>query len=194
MSMLSKKFNFNEVFDSQKLFRVILTAMSNPFRTINIKAFGDKLFGDNADILAVAMTLLDNEVSFCTCENRQLSEEIISLTLSNRDTVENADLIFVTNPDDLPKTIANVKCGTLVDPHKSATIVIKIPADKNTNLLMTGPGIDGKLTVSTSEVVEDVVQMRDNRFFEYPEGIDLIFIDDDYNLFAVPRLVQREVV
>jgi len=192
--MLSKKHNFNEVFDSQALFRLILTAMSNPLRTVNIKEFGDKLFGDNADFLTVAMTLLDNEVSFNTCENRQLSDEIVSLTLSKRETIENADYIFVENSKDLKDTIENAKCGTLIDPHKSATIIVKIPSDKNVYLTLIGPGIDGSATIHTNGIVTNALDFRDSGFFEYPEGIDFVFIDTDCNLFAVPRLVCKEVV
>ncbi|WP_010248834.1 phosphonate C-P lyase system protein PhnH [Acetivibrio cellulolyticus] len=190
---MKKIHSFDEVFDSQKLFRLILSALSNPLKTVNIKEFADKLFGNNSDFLAVAMVLLDNEVSFNTCENRELSDEMLSLTLSKRETISNADYIFVEDPNNLKEVIENAKCGTLIDPHKSATVIVKIPGDKNSKLTLIGAGIDVKVCVYTSEVVLNVLTLRDSRFFEYPEGIDLFFIDDSFNLFAIPRLTRLEV-
>ena len=193
MSTYSKKHNFDEVFDSQALFRLILKAISNPMQKVTIKEFTDKMKMDNSDFLAVALTLLDNEVSFNTCENRQLSDEIISLTLSSRETLEQADYIFVDNSDDMQRSIENAKCGTLINPHKSATIIVKIPNGEKA-ITLKGPGIDGNITLTTSSLVDIALQIRDNRFFEYPEGIDFIFIDEDYNLFCIPRLAKKEVM
>ncbi|MCL1916762.1 MAG: phosphonate C-P lyase system protein PhnH [Peptococcaceae bacterium] len=191
---MKKIHSFDEVFDSQKLFRLILKALSNPLTRVNIKEYANKLVGYNADFLAVAFVLLDNEVSFNTCENRHLSEEIISLTLSKREPIENADYIFVNDHAELKNIIENAKHGTLMDPHKSATLIVKIPDDQKSTLTLKGPGINGSLTAKTSAVVEYALQLRDDRFFEYPQGIDYIFIDGDCNLFCVPRLVRKEVV
>ena len=43
-STLSKKYSFDSVFDSQKVFRLILEAISNPSRVVNINESADKLF------------------------------------------------------------------------------------------------------------------------------------------------------
>ena len=85
------------------------------------------------------------------------------------------------------------KCGTLINPHKSATIIVKIPNGEKA-ITLKGPGIDGNITLTTSSLVDIALQIRDNRFFEYPEGIDFIFIDEDYNLFCIPRLAKKEVM
>lgn len=53
---------FDEVFDTQRVFRKLLEAMSNPGRTVSVSDEKDRLFGDFPSILAVAVTLLDNEV------------------------------------------------------------------------------------------------------------------------------------
>ena len=87
-STLLKKHNFDIVFDSQKVFRLILEAMSNPARVVNIKIFADKLFGENPEFLVIAMTLLDNEISFNIGENYLLSQEIASLTLAKTAEIE----------------------------------------------------------------------------------------------------------
>jgi len=190
ISTLSKKHKFDIVFDSQKIFRLILEAMSNPSRVVNIKEYADKLYGDYPALLAVAITLLDNEVSFNTCENRQLSDEIVSLALSRRERIDLADFIFVCESKDIKNVIENAKCGTLSDPHKSATVVIKNDNEADCRLKLSGPGIDGYIKSHVTQTVKDAINLRDSQYYEYPHGIDLIFISSDGELFAIPRLVK----
>jgi len=190
MSTLLKKHNFDIVFDSQKVFRLILEAMSNPAKIVNIKEYADKLYGDYPALLAVAMTLLDNEVSFNTCENRQLSDDIISLTLSRREKLDSADFIFVCNPSNIKNVIENAKCGTLADPHKSATIIIQNDDESVEQLKLCGPGIKDFVEVQVSKPVKDVIILRDAQYYEYPQGIDLIFVSNNGELFAIPRLTR----
>ena len=181
---LTRKHNFDVVFDSQKIFRLILEAMSNPTRVVNIKEYGD-----DSVFLAVAMTLLDNEVSFNTCGNETLSEEISSLTLAKRENIENADFIFTNDV----KYIENFKCGTLADPHKSATVIIRNDGDPACQLTFYGPGINGLTTVQVTQIVHDAIILRDAQNYEYPQGIDLIFVSGAGELFAIPRLTRMEV-
>ena len=193
ISTLSKKHNFDIVFDSQKIFRLILEAMSNPARIVNIKEYADKLYGNYPVLLAVAMTLLDNEVSFNTCENRQLSDEIVSLTLSRREKVDSADFIFVCEPKDTKNIIENVKFGTLADPHKSAAVIIQNDSEPIEKLKLSGPGINGYTDIMVTQTVKDSIVLRDMQNYEYPQGIDLLFISSNGELFAVPRLTRMEV-
>lgn len=229
--------SFDEVFDAQKVFRLILTALSNPARVVNIKPSAEKLYGGERPLLAVAMTLLDNEVSFHVCGNSALSDAIISLTLSREEKLEDADYIFVTEPAQLERAIINAKCGTLRDPHKSATLIVKDPeaagetcdinADKTCNmdagktcnmaagggmcadkpcgmdagsgkpasvLRLRGPGIKGTAAFAATELVKTALDIRDKQYYEYPQGIDLIFVSDDGKLSAIPRLIRKEVL
>lgn len=48
---------FDEVFDSQKVFRCLLETMANPGRRCVIREQSQKLFGENPELLAAAMTL-----------------------------------------------------------------------------------------------------------------------------------------
>ena len=160
---LTKKHSFDMVYDSQKVYRLILEAMSYPGRIVNIKVYADKLYGNSPELLAVAMTLLDNEVGFYA--EQALSDEIAMLTLSKKTDMESADFIFVFNYENLSEAIEKAKCGTLADPHKSATVIIY---DVN--------------------LKKQAVALRDAQNYEYPQGIDMIFISKTGDLFAVPRL------
>jgi len=166
--------------------------MSNPARDVNISDYASKLVGNHPAFLAVAMTLLDNEVSFHTCENQSLLNEIASLTLAQGEPIESADYIFVSNPKDAGYTIENAKRGTLADPHKSATIIIRNDDPPMCRLTLFGPGIEGRITVHVTQTVKDVIVMRDGQNYEYPEGIDLLFVSSMGELYAIPRLTRME--
>ena len=192
ISPLSKKHDFNIVFDSQKVFRLVLEAMSNPTRIVSIKESSDKLFGNNAALLAVAMTLLDNEVSFSVCEDQSLTNDIASLTLAKKDVTNTADFVFVDNPQYMESVIENVKCGTLSDPHKSATVVILNDDTSANQLTLWGPGINGRVDINTSQTVKNAIKLRDAQNYEYPQGIDLLFVTSGGDLLAIPRLTKME--
>jgi alpha-D-ribose 1-methylphosphonate 5-triphosphate synthase subunit PhnH len=189
-STLSKKHSFDTVFDSQKVFRLVLEAVSNPTRVVNIKEISEKLFGEFPEILTIAMTLLDNEVSFNTCENRLLSDEITSLTLSERKKLHEADFIFVNDPSKIKNVIENAKSGTLADPHKSATIIIRNEEAPEHTAIFSGPGIKNQAEIKITQAVKDAIFFRDSQNYEYPQGIDLIFISSTGDLFALPRLTR----
>ena len=191
ISTLSKKHSFDGVFDSQKVFRLILEAMSHPARVVSINEYADKLFGEAPVFLSVAMTLLDNEVSFNACDNQVLADEIISLTLAKQDEVNDSDFIFVNDLNYKEYAIANAKSGTLSDPHKSAMVVIQDDFESSCRMTLSGPGIDGQITVQTTQTVKDAVSLRDAQNYEYPQGIDLIFISSIGELLAIPRLVMQ---
>jgi len=227
---LTKKHSFDTVFDSQKVFRLILKAVSNPARVVNIKENADKLYCDYSIFLTIGLTLMDNEISFNTCENGALSDEIISLTLARREKLDSADFVFISDVGDIKNltenviedgiknvieneaedvienetegviknvtenviedVIENVKCGTLAEPHKSATVVIQNGGVPDCRLTLTGPGIDGQTTIQATQTVKTAITLRDAQNYEYPQGIDLIFISNDGGLFAIPRLVK----
>ncbi len=192
MPSLTKIHSFDEVFDSQRLFRQILTVMANPARKVNIKEFADRLHGDNPGMLAVAMTLLDNEVGFCAVGNADLAEEISFLTFAKREEAETADYIFVTDAAFLGDAVKKAKCGTLRDPHKSATIIVRTEGADAGELSLRGPGIKDTVSLGAPQAVISAIEMRDAQNYEYPQGVDFIFISDSGELFSIPRLVRKE--
>lgn len=192
ISALTKKHSFDMVADSQKVFRRILEAMFNPAKVVNIDEYAKKLFGTYSGFLALALTFLDNEASFYACENNTLSEDIASLTLAPRESMEAADFVFVTEPYDIGSVIPAVKCGTLADPHKNATLVIQNNGAPDCRMTLSGPGINGHMDVMATEIVKNAIAERDAQNYEYPQGIDLIFVSDDGDVLAIPRLTRVE--
>jgi len=219
---LARKHDFDAVFDSQGVFRSVLEAFSYPGRTINIKSYSDKLLslcasnapgtqeGEQSNslcpaCLAIAMTLLDNEVSFSvcsdvvassgasvgTCESRAFADTVASLTLAEEVATSKADFIFVGSEVALAAAIEQAKSGTLADPHKSATLVIANKGEFNQSLSLEGPGIKGQASISATSTMLDALRLRDEQSYEYPEGIDFLFVTADSNIIALPRLVRK---
>lgn len=191
---MKKLHDFDETFDSQKMFRIILEAMANPTRTLSIKLFADKLPGESPEFLSIAMTMLDNEVSFNACGNEQLAKQIILLTQSTEDKIENSDFIFVSDMDKLEDVIKKAKSGTLSDPHGSATIIIENDDNNDVELNLFGAGIDGVVSFKTSDIVRKAIKIRDSKEYEYPQGLEFIFVSKQGNMFCIPRLTLKEVL
>ena len=187
---LTKKHNFDVVYDSQKVFRLILDAMSNPTKLVDMEEYADKFTGSQKAFLAIAITLLDNETSFCVCGDDALADEITSLTLAKKEELTEADFIFVIAPEYLSEAIENAKSGTLSDPHKSATIVILNEGDPCDRIWLHGPGIKGQTSIWATETVKEALALRKTQYYEYPQGIDLIFMSGTGKLFAIPRLTS----
>lgn len=183
---------FDEVFDSQKTFRAILNAMANPGRRESAAEAAGKLYGGNPAMLAVAMTLLDNSVRFCCLGDSSLAEQIHLLTHAPAAEAGEADYLFVTDPAQIPEAVAAAKCGTLENPHLSATLVIADNGEGEAEAVLYGPGIAGRMRCPLSETAAGALRLRDARHDEYPEGIDLIFLSPDGSFFSIPRLVKRE--
>ena len=199
ISTLSRKYDFDTVFDSQRVFRCILEAMSNPMRAVSICEYAKRLYGEHPALLALAMTLLDNEVSFNTCGNDILSYEIASLTMARKTDVEAADFVFCTENapgvphHDLAAVMYRAKPGTLSDPNKSATVIIHDDGEPAYRLTLSGPGINGSAAVQVSQTMLEAIAMRDAQNYEYPQGIDLLFVSSEGELLAVPRLVSEAI-
>ena len=105
--------------------------------------------------LTVAAVLLDNEVSFAVCGSPALAEKITELTLAKTAAVSKADYIFVTENADWQEAVQAAKCGTLRDPHKSATVIL-CTADLQAGKLqrISGPGI---------KAVQEIIMCRNCR-------------------------------
>jgi alpha-D-ribose 1-methylphosphonate 5-triphosphate synthase subunit PhnH len=193
MMTLVKRHTFDEVFDSQRVFRLLLEAMSNPPRIVNIQEYADKLQAPPSVFLAIAVTLLDSEVSFYAGNDPRLADEIVSLTLAKRATLPTADFIFVSDAGALARVFQEAKCGAPADPHRSATLIVRDDGDRDCEITLRGPGIDGQTAAFVSERVKTALQTRDLQCYEYPQGVDVLFVTDAGAVWAAPRLLRWEV-
>ena len=86
----------------------------------------------------------------------------------------------------------NIKCGTLSDPHKRATARIGNEDAPACRMKLSGPGIDGHTTIHAARAVKRAVMLRDAQNYEYPQWIDMLFVSNNGELFAIPRTTRME--
>ena len=107
--MMKQVHTFDDIFDTQKTFRLLLDAMANPSRVVSIQEGAEKLYGSKREMLTLAMTLLDKNTGFYTFGHTELDEQILLLTHAEKKTLEEADYVFVTEEEHLPEAFAKAK-------------------------------------------------------------------------------------
>lgn len=190
--MMKQLHTFDDIFDTQKTFRLLLDAMANPSRVVSIQEGAEKLYGSKPEMLTLAMTLLDKNTGFYTFGHTELDEQILLLTHAEKKTLEEADYVFVTEEEHLPEAFAKAKRGTLENPHTSATLIIGCSGERNVSCSISGPGVDGVATFQSPAVLEEAFRLRAEQEYEYPQGVDMIFVFPEGELFCIPRMVKKE--
>jgi alpha-D-ribose 1-methylphosphonate 5-triphosphate synthase subunit PhnH len=199
---MKAKYEFDAVHGAQQVFRLLLEALANPGRLLSLRRHAAQ-FTENGRWLAPALTLLDNETGFYWDGPDKTGEEIRFLTGAAPVSPEEADFLFLSaapsGPDGAADILARVKSGDVENPHDSALLFIAAPgqddrrgtAEAYTRAMLSGPGIpeEGRdVDLLPAEVYW--LSARDERDFEYPCGVDLVFIREDLSFMAITRKVE----
>jgi phosphonate C-P lyase system protein PhnH len=195
------KHEFDPVHSAQRVFRLFLEALANPGRLFSIGFFA-RQFAKHGQWFAPALTFLDNETGFFWNGETEAGEEIRFLTGAVPVSPEEADFVFLPAPIDPtgpPDTVvpeeflARVKAGSHRDPHNSALLFIAAAPPENPcpALFLRGPGVPPKgrrIEISPDEAAW--LKARNRQCFEYPQGVELVFIRNDGTLWALTRKVE----
>lgn len=191
---MSFAYQFDFVYDGQKVFRELLSAMANPGTVPCIGREAEKFQEQYASLLALGCTLLDNEEKMYVEKNPNLAAELHNLTLCREAELDKADYIFLSselNYGSLEEVLRNVKHGTYSDPQQSATVILLCESIMGMeSLSLCGPGVNGTKTIQVYPYIKKVIALRNQLQIEYPLGVDLIFTDRKGNLLAIPRLTK----
>ncbi|MEA1905796.1 MAG: phosphonate C-P lyase system protein PhnH [Euryarchaeota archaeon] len=192
-----RNWEFDVIFDSQRIFRSLLDAMANPGRIITLPDIRIKPPAANMYPLLLLMTLLDHEVSFSVLDSGALVTEYLKTNTGSKESrLENSDFILVYGGSS-HGLIQGAKVGTLEYPDESATVIYDAgsigDSDGDVLLELSGPGIADKRKVGASGIEEteigDVLAMQD-----YPLGLDLIFSDNAGRIACIPRSTTMKVI
>ncbi|MFP3090983.1 phosphonate C-P lyase system protein PhnH [Treponema sp. TIM-1] len=192
---MKNKHDFDMVHGTQEVFRVLLEALANPGRVLSIRSQAGQ-FTAQGCWLAPAITLLDTETGFFWDGDEQTREEICFLTGAPQVPLEEADFVLLSGGaaarDEALRVLSQVKGGTHLDPHRSALLFIAAGTgggeQPEAPLFLMGPGIppEGRrIDLFPAEAVW--CRARDERGFEYPCGVELIFLREDFSLAALTR-------
>lgn len=146
----------------------------------------------DSGVYLLAATLLDQEVSFSTLGMAATQEAYIHQEFrSYPASVSEADFIFVgkTILDEEIIELKNAKIGDLIDPQKSATIIIELKSlsTESIHYQIEGPGINETRTIELPEQLTELLRIRKKLNQEYPLGVDLILIDEQLEILCIPR-------
>jgi len=186
--------NLDPVHDLQAVFRALMAATASPGTIRDIGARARRIDIDvpiPRPMLAIAMTLLDAETSFClrSSPGAEFAEAAISRMTSARPApVGEADFILsIEDGPGLAESIAAARGGTLVDPHLGATIVaLSETLGSGASLRLSGPGIASSAFLDAG-LGDEWVAARAEKNREYPLGIDMLIVDREGRVASLPR-------
>ena len=191
------KHDFDMVTGTQEVFRLLLEALANPGRSVDLSRQVCR-FTANGQWLTPALTLLDNETGFFWDGLPEVGEEIRFLSGAVCSPLESADFVFLSSPgagaenarSKAEQVFSKVKDGTHRDPHDSALIFLADAGKKEQFLALRGPGIppEGR-NVLLSETEAEWIKARNARNFEYPRGVEIVFMREDNSILAITRKV-----
>ena len=183
------------VHDVQTAYRKVLDCVSKPGTINSLQPESEKLelpLACYKATLLLMLMFLDTEVSFHVLghHHEKTARYISQLTYAKVAPLSDADFVFVLrerNPHDFTRAVSASRLGDLINPHRSATVVVEVETiTPSKELALTGPGIQDENHVAIVTDT-DFVPLRADKNVEYPLGIEMCFIDDSHNLLILPR-------
>jgi alpha-D-ribose 1-methylphosphonate 5-triphosphate synthase subunit PhnH len=195
---MRREINYDEVFDAQQQFRLLLDSMAHPGRINLLPDMDiDPPSGLNKGSALIAFALLNTDVSFhasgANCE--EISSYIAANTTSESVSVNDADFIFI-NGLHHEGILFEAKTGNLAYPEESATFVIDVeaisqqPDDNSLSLILKGPGIKTEERLFIKGIHTELLAAVKEQNTEFPLGVDLMITDRQNRVICIPRSNQ----
>lgn len=178
------------VFDAQRAFRRLLEATSSPGKILTLPPTHCDSYEE-----AVALTLLDHEVTFCVVgEGSPTAERLSKQTGARAVPLPEADFAPVYEPGD---AASRMKRGEPERPELGATAIyiVESLSDFGTvNLRLSGPGMPDERSLGVAGLpLSEVEAIRESRA-GYPLGVDVYLVDPAGRLAGLPRSTRLEVI
>lgn len=179
----------------QRTFRAMLAAMSMPG---SIEVLTDANPSDaTVAVVAIAQSFLDHEVTFHVAAEggSALEDAILRRTGARTAPLDRAGYVFA-DATHARCAVEQAVEGALEEPEQSATLIVRCAqvGAGDLALRLTGPGVDGEITLRLGGLGADVIEARNERNGPFPTGIDLLFVDAQGRLAGLPRSTQVEVL
>ena len=198
MNAPRKETAYDEVFDAQRTFRVLLDSMSRPGRIYELPApaYEGVPDGMSAHGLTVLKTLCDNLVSIAfeppREELRDTWRRYLNLNTASpvRPVAEAGYALF--DGASFAESFAELPIGDTEFPERGATAILqvsRISAEPINGLSITasGPGVQTEQRIIAAGLDPRYLSARERACDEYPMGIDLILVDQAGAVVSYPR-------
>lgn len=201
-----KESSFDNVFDSQQIFKILMDAMSRPGKIYKLYSHNFSKVPEclNPFVISILKTLGDNNVTFSAGDD---DSEVLHKYIEVNTGMAHADFrsadYALFDGKEFDKNLLMLNNGTLEFPESSATAIIsvesilqgkcKVSAADNTELHMSGPGIQEKHILTITGLDREYINTLKEANAVFPLGVDTIFIDDGGNMTCMPRTTKVEV-
>ncbi len=185
--------SFNHpVADSQRAFRRILKAMSEPGVMVSLpltQGWGDL----SPAATAVLLTLVDQESALWI--DSRVDSDIVRNNLrfhTGVPIVSERDAPFAITHAAANPNPALFAAGDNLAPEKSTTLIVEVPAlNGGLTLRLSGPGLRESRAIAP-QLPEAILHYLRERPHPFPQGVDLIFTCGEA-MMALPRTTDVEV-
>lgn len=176
---------------SQRVFRALLTALSNPGHicTVDYLSHPPEEIGVAAS--AVALTLVDFETSLWISPDLRGSEVERWIKFHCGCPITNvpATAVFALAKTTFPALQA-FNQGEAKYPDQSTTLILDLPSlREGEKVVLEGPGIDGRTTIYPSELPESFWAQWKGNAADFQFGVD-IFLCSGGELIGLPRTAR----
>lgn len=186
----------SQTFDSQKVFRKLLSAMARPGEIMELDVDLAPQEPVHHASGAILLTLMDFETPFWTdLENSNAAVQWLRFHTGAPyiRTSTQAGFALVTDYDafDTPEQF---NPGTIESPDNSTTLIVHTRGmDDRGKIRLTGPGIRKERFINLKGIKENFFAKRKQIASDYPLGIDIFFVCDR-QFTAIPRTTTLEVI
>ncbi|WP_332239116.1 phosphonate C-P lyase system protein PhnH [Sporolactobacillus sp. KGMB 08714] len=191
---------FDEVRDTQIVFRQLLDCMARPGKINSVSPFLRKIGTQlpcSPRMFMIASILLDYEVGFHLISAGKIDafHFIEWRTRSRHVAINQADYLLVDAAVDaraIDEIMDTVRTGTLQSPERSATLILGVDglsdrAGLPLALTLKGPGIKEKRRLFIAGMDKEWLEKRKQVNKEYPTGCDFILMTAAGEMAALPR-------
>jgi alpha-D-ribose 1-methylphosphonate 5-triphosphate synthase subunit PhnH len=189
--------SYDEIYDAQRHFRVILDAMSRPGTVGQLGALALTAPTPlTPGAAAVALALLNADVGFHLDPVHTDAADYLRLNTGSRPAPAlSADFVFLPGTAS-PAVLHEAPLGLPAYPEGGATAVVLVEALGKSSargdlaLTLTGPGIEHQATICLSGLSPEFLAVRQDRNVEFPLGLDFIFVTAAGELVCLPRTTR----
>ena len=184
------------VFDMQRVFRVVLDAMSRPARLCRLPVFPQSVPDGLSPVLAdLALTPVRRRISAlaflraCGRMKRQRGS-VSTAAVRSSEEADKAAFALVADASELPPLSAFAQ-GVPAYPDRSATVLLAgLAFDAGTRFRGSGPGICGESTFTCTLPEDFAGRWRENTS-GFPLGVDMLLCGAD-GVAGLPRTTRLE--
>jgi alpha-D-ribose 1-methylphosphonate 5-triphosphate synthase subunit PhnH len=185
---------YDEVFDSQKHFRLLMECMSMPGKLNYIQSSQlNSPKGINQATILTGFALMNSDVSFYLDKRpSEIEEYLIVNTSAVLAPMPEADFIFM-HGNRTGSLLSEANTGLDIYPESGALILVDLESISKESLfpsirlVLEGPGIDGKSIVYVQGLDISFLKIIKDQHLTYPLGFDFIFTSNDNAVLCIPR-------